>query len=82
MRTGPNDARRVIWALGVSFFCPFFSIFNYFSFYIDTSYGIRDGEGGNDENGPKRMRDASVWAISKFFISFSFIFDCTIVLYR
>jgi len=38
-----------------------------------TTYDIRDMEGYGDENGPKRTRLASVWALGEFFYFF-FVF--------
>ena len=48
MRTGPNDARRVVWALG-EFFLSFFRLF-----LIPTYNEKRDRVGRDDKNRPKR----------------------------
>jgi hypothetical protein len=54
--TGPNDARRVVWAIGEYFLIFFvFFVLNYsFIEYIDYNYEICDVGGSVDENGPKR----------------------------
>ena len=66
-RTGPNDARRVVWAIGKYFFVlfMFFVLKHTFIVYIATpeihiscklrKYATgREMEGGGDENEPKR----------------------------
>jgi hypothetical protein len=55
--TGPNDARRVVWALGEFFFISvvFFYLFNDVYRYYGRSKGTEGFSGGNDDdNGPKR----------------------------
>jgi hypothetical protein len=71
-KKGPNDARRVVWALGTCFFfCVLFYIY-YLMFYIYLGFHyIRGGlgwatstkkvyaegwVGGNNKNGPKRRQ--------------------------
>ena len=54
MRTGPNDIRRVVWAIG-EFFKYFFRIFctnDFFLVHTAVIYEVRDREDGYDENGP------------------------------
>jgi hypothetical protein len=55
--TGPNDARRVVWALG-EFFFHFFRVFLVLN-DVHRHYGLPKGmeglSGGSDnDNGPKR----------------------------
>ena len=55
-RTGPNDANRVVWAIGTCFFLLFVfflllnNIYRYYG-YNKATEGLR--EGGDEENGPK-----------------------------
>ena len=44
MKTGTNDARRVVCALGTSFFI-FYLLTNDFICYLDSSYVLRYKEG-------------------------------------
>jgi hypothetical protein len=56
-RTGPNDAKRVVWAISEFFLLKFrvFSILNYNYGYTRCFTGTeRINEDGDDENGPKR----------------------------
>ena len=55
-KTGPNDARRVVWALGESFFIIIhsFSILNDFYRYYRCTDGLMGDS--DDENGSKRRQ--------------------------
>jgi hypothetical protein len=55
--TGPNDARRVVWALGEFFFLISFFFFVFNCIYRSTdALNVRRGsiEVNDDDNGPKR----------------------------
>ena len=58
-KSGPNDAGRVVWAIGMFFF-SFFRIFllltSLFMFYSCYTGMGRLREGCSDENGPNRRR--------------------------
>ena len=57
-KTGPNDVRRVIWALSEFFFTFFFVILiltNVFIEYIKSKDGILDREGRVDEKGTTKI---------------------------
>ena len=76
--TGPNDARRIVWAIGEFFsFLSSFSVINYciISFLVFT-YEIRSENDSNNETGPN---DASgiVWA--HFVIAAHFSIDISYV---
>ena len=69
MKTGPNDARCVVWACAEFFKNLFFVVWvtsefflfssfflkltNVYSIYI-IIYDVHDGKGGDDENRPKQ----------------------------
>jgi hypothetical protein len=56
MKTGPNDAKCVVWAIRKSFsylFCVLFLLMTVFRNYLSTG---RLREGGDYENGPKRRQ--------------------------
>ena len=51
--------------------------------YIQViEYELCDIEDDNDKNGPKWMRDASVWAIGEFFYSFFYTKQIFYSIYR
>ena len=76
MKTSPNDANRVVWAIST---CFFFYLFTFFSLLIYIykyyrSYGATDRLTGgyNEKNGPKRMHITSFGP----FISYYYYYSC------
>ena len=56
-KTGPNDARRVVWACGESFYiyiCIVLVLNVLYSLYLSLEETEWVAEGGGGENGPKR----------------------------
>ena len=56
-KTGPNDARRVIWALGESFsiYIRILLVLNVlYSLYLSLEETEWVSEGGDNDNGPKQ----------------------------
>ena len=71
-RTGPNDDRRVVWALG-ELFLSFFRLFliltkdlNYLQVLITK---CTTGWAGTTRTGPNDARHV-VWALGKFYYAF------------
>ena len=53
-KMGPNDTRRVVWAIGASFFlCVFYMLTIDFRFYLHYEGTVRVRVGADDEDGPK-----------------------------
>ena len=61
-KTGPNDARRIVWAKGMSFISLFrvlFNLTNFFHLLRFYSYLKKTGWiwlGSDEKNGPKRRQ--------------------------
>ena len=75
-KTGPNDARRVVWTVVSNFIFLriFLMLIDIFTEYIYSINEKCDKEEGNDENGPKRRAFGIVWALGEhFFIFFIFL---------
>ena len=74
--TGPNDASRVVWALGefFSFSSCFFLVFNDLHRYYRFSKGtVWFNTSNDDDNGPKRcetLRLGPRWVLFNLFLSF------------
>ena len=68
-RTGPNDANRVIWAIGT---CFFLLLNNIYYGYNKAMEGLR--EGSNEENGPKRCDSRRLGHWYVFFFSYRVFF--------
>jgi hypothetical protein len=62
MKMGPNDARRVVWAIGtclIFFFHVSLILTSGFCSIFVLLVFLKDGEvrlGGDDKNGPKRLQ--------------------------
>ena len=69
-KTGPNDARHVVWAIGKYFFFLFHvllnltNVFCLLKFYMHYKGTERVGIGSDEKNGPKRhkTRCLGIWA--------------------
>ena len=76
-RTGPNDATRVVWAIGMCFFLLFVfflllnNIYSYYG-YNKATEGLR--EGSDEENGPKRRESRRLGHWYVFFFCLSCFF--------
>ena len=73
-RTSPNDANRVVWAIGTCFLLLFVFLLLLNNIYRNYGYnkateGLR--EGGDEENGPKRRESHRLghWYVFFFFLS-------------
>jgi hypothetical protein len=59
-KTGPDDTRRVVWAIGTRFFflrvfyTYYLIIYIMFRYYLYVEGTKRVRVGGDDENGPRR----------------------------
>ena len=71
-RTGPNDARRVVWAIGEFFkyisLC-FYILTNILSTYRCNLQGMERGRAVMMRTGPQDARHV-IWAIGEFFSNF------------
>ena len=54
VKTGPNDARRVVWAIGEFFLIYSSCFFSTNWCFIEANNEICDRKASHDENGPKR----------------------------
>ena len=77
-KTGPNDARHVVWALGMflfSFFRVLYILTNGFLFYLGCIYVLYAQEGFGwtaiMKTGPKDIRHV-FWALGTIFLIFNF----------
>src|ERR1700678_2339922 len=73
-KTGPNDARHIVWALGAMFLILFFYILtNDFLFYLRPRYVLQAREGfvsmAITRTGPNDARHV-VWALGAMFLIF------------
>ena len=70
-KMGPNNVRRVVWALGeFFFFCVLFYINGYFIVFIGCIYNLSKRETvrttGRIKMGPNNVRRV-IWALGEFF---------------
>jgi len=72
-RMGPNDARRVVWAIGVFFYISFVFFFTLTNI-LQYIHDVCDREDGDDENGPKRCQTRRLGHRCVFFNFFCVFF--------
>jgi hypothetical protein len=79
--TGPNDARRVVWAIGMCFFFHhIFYILNN-NFYL-FRFNIPPKTGSRDETGPNDASDASFGPYVRVFFPYIRVFYYLLMYYR
>ena len=76
-KTGPNDVRHIIWAIGMySFlFCAFLLlVINVYLSYMDAVKAQGGFRWAMMENGPNDVSRHVVWALGMFFLIFYMFF--------
>src|ERR1700678_2580152 len=70
VKTGPNDARCVVWALGMFFFLDFLRFIILSSFYLGITLMKRVWMGNEKKKGPKRHQTHHLGPRCVFFLFF------------